>query len=258
MLRNRFASKSVFESHSFSLNANKVNLIPIKVYKENEDTETIKTYSDFVYERNSELVQKRFEQKSLDLDLDELLNRKSCYYDIKIRNEHNELLDYKLVNSNSQKSLRSKMESHVSYEVNKSYNSNKQIDFIQSTSSLSSSSLLLSSSSYSEKRNFQRSSESIFISKEDSEFVSSIGSSTSNESSCSSLNAISHEQVELNHSTANSSALKVEYVPSGKIITINVSIMWWSYRLNKLFFNFIFNYKRRQNMLWASLYISSR
>lgn len=222
MLRNRFASKSSFESHSFSLNANKVNLIPIKVYKENED---VQTYSDFVYERNSELVQRSFEQKSLDMDLDELLNRRSCYYDIKIRNENNELIDYKLVDSNSKNHFKSKTESHVAYEVNKSYNS-KQIGFIQSASSLSSSSLVLSSSSYNEKRHFQRSSESIFISKEDSEFVSSIGSSSSNESSYSSLNAISHEQVELNHSTANSSALKVEYVPTGKIITINVSIMW--------------------------------
>ncbi len=201
-------------------------MIPIRVYKENEETETIKAYSDFLYEQKNESVQKSFEPKSLDLDFDEFLNRRSCYYDIKIRNEHNELIDYKLVNSSSKNHLKSKTESLAAYEIKRSYNA-KQFGLIQSASSLSSSSLVLSSSSFSEKRHYQRSSESIFISKEDSEYVSSIESSSSNESSYSSLNAISHEQVELNnHSTANSSALKVEYVPTGKIITINVSIMW--------------------------------
>lgn len=88
----------------------------------------------------------------------------TCFYDIKIQNEHQQLIDYKLINKSSP--------SNSASNINKPHH-------------------LVTPFEVSNKN------------RRDLESPTNVSSSSS-----------------------SSSSLKVEYVPHGKIITINVSIMW--------------------------------
>lgn len=125
-----------------------------------------------------------------------------CYYDIKIKNEQNEDISHKLVSS-IKSDLWQNSELKQKYSSLSSLN---QINEVENTLSASARSSLSSSS------NKITTSPSV--------------SSLSSAHSQTDLLLHNHTQTRLVSTSDAESSLKVEYVPRGKIITINVSIMW--------------------------------
>lgn len=183
--------------HLVSLNAKNTKLIPLKVYKQ----------------KQASLIH----QDDID-DEDE----NSCYYDIKIKNELNEELDYKLVKNSN---LLSKSCLSIPFEV-----SNNKKKLLNSCSPLSTSLSMLSSASQvtssSQRPNKSFESTDLSLSSSSNKITSTSVSSLSSSSSVSSINNQNQLTAGTVSTDNSSSALRVEYMPRGKIITINVSIMW--------------------------------
>ena len=126
-----------------------------------------------------------------------------CFYDIKIKNEQNEDISHKLVSSVNTDFCQK------SSKLKKKYSSLSSLNQLNETESTLSTSARSSLSSSSNKITTSPS-------------VSSLSSSHSQ------TDLIMHNftQTRLVSTSDAQSSLKVEYVPRGKIITINVSIMW--------------------------------
>jgi len=149
-----------------------------------------------------------FREDAEDKDDDDLTM--TGFYDIKIHNENKETIDYNLFKSFK------KSHSYVSIPFN--LNTNKAKSAISSESS---SSMICTSSSYT---NNTKSEESLNVSTSLSSSPGSMSplSSVSN----SSLPGINPAVTHIELSDCLPQPIRVEYVPKGKIITINVSIMW--------------------------------
>jgi hypothetical protein len=162
-------------SYLISLNAKNAKLVPLNTYKKREEIlsnfdSNDNNHHPSNYKNLKRIVQEMSDKNDYD-DITDLINLKddenTCFYDIKIQNEHNQLIDYKLVNK-SQNSSASTSSSYI----------NKQPHLI---------------TPFEVSNKNQRNLES---------------------------------PTNVSSSSSSSSSLKVEYVPHGKIITINVSIMW--------------------------------
>ena len=126
------------------------------------------------------------------------------FYDIKINNEFNERIDYQHFNPfNTDKSYMS-----IPFDVSSSSSSSKQKMVTNTVSSASSSSIILSTESA------------------DTSLLSSSSPGSKSNSSISSNSPVQAAFAQCDVSQTVQQPIKVEYIPRGKIITINVSIMW--------------------------------
>ena len=167
------------------LSSKNLKLIPLSAYKIRNQIISCKKTS------SNEFIDHVDDNDYLDDDDD--LETTSAYYDIKIRNEINQNLEYKLIKSFP----RSK--SFMSFDVQKT----------KSNSSIFSSSLFSTSSASNKSMESIKSSNLDHI---QSKSMLSMSSQSSILSNC--------------KQESYSTPLKVEYVPKGKIVTVNVSIMW--------------------------------
>jgi hypothetical protein len=157
-----------------SLNAKNAKLVPLSTYKKREEilaTLDSNNNNNINHHNSVKNLKRIVQEMSNNDDIFDLINLKddenTCFYDIKIQNEHKQLIDYKLVNKSSLNSI----DSNISSNINKP-----------------------------------------------THLITPFEVSNSNHSNLESPTVIS--------SSSSASSLKVEYVPHGKIITINVSIMW--------------------------------
>ncbi len=136
---------------------------------------------------------------------------KTGFYNIKIHNENKEFINHNI--------FRSFKKSHSYVSIPFNLNTNKAKSVISSESS--SSMACTTSSSYT---NNTKSVDSL----NDSNSLSSSPGSISplSSGSNSSLPGINPAVTHLELSNCTPQPIRVEYVPKGKIITINVSIMW--------------------------------
>lgn len=181
-------------THLASLTAKSINLVPLKAYKAEQDA---------IFNSNKHNNVTDHENTNDDEE------EKTCYFDIKIQNELNKTLDYKIIKSfNLSNSCAS-----IPLELVSSESSNSSEDI----------------------KNKLHSSSSVF-SADQIKSSNSLDSSLITSTSESSLSSISNSSLALQHTSTNTSdlaktnesnsSLKAEYVPEGKIITISVSIMW--------------------------------
>ena len=125
------------------------------------------------------------------------------FYDIKINNELNERIDYQHFNPyNTDKSY------NMSIPFDVSSFSSKQKMVANTLSSASSSSIILCTESA------------------DTSLLSSSSPGSKSNSSIASNSPVQAAYAQCDVSQTAQQPIKVEYIPKGKIITINVSIMW--------------------------------
>lgn len=177
-----------------SLNARNAKLLPLSNFRKKQE----------FFER---LSSKSFLQQENKYDDEEEQN--VGYYDIKIHNENMETIEHTVFETYK------KSHSYMSipFDVN---GKTKLLD--NPISSESSSSILCSTSSYSRNKSQESLNTSI---------LSSSPESASSLSSIASLAGLANSSVtHLELTEPKAQPIKIEYVPKGKIITINVSIMW--------------------------------
>lgn len=184
-----------------SLKAKNAKLVPLDVYRINELKQEFKN----------------FKNSKEDFDEEEEESDNICYYDIKIQNELDEFLEHKLVKSfnNQSKSCLS-----IPFEVSNTKKSILNKNFNSSFSSLNQFNEVFKGTISTSSTQSSLSSSSHKITNSSS--ISSLSSASSSQSSL--MN--NQTETRLASTSDSSSTLKVEYVPRGKIITINVSIMW--------------------------------
>jgi hypothetical protein len=180
-----------------SLFSRNLKLIPLSAFQIHNQLMSNKKLNDCADDEN-ELV----EENDGELDT-------TAYYDIKIKNEINQNLDYKIANSiNPSKSYVT-----IPFDVKKNKTSDSR-----STSSMISPYSLLSSSSF----HGDQSSKSIESLKSCNLELKAISSFISSSSVIS--YPLNNEQKQKPKSYT--APLIVEYIPKGEIITVSVSIMW--------------------------------
>jgi hypothetical protein len=192
ILRNFHSLSSIKNNtHLVSLNAKNARLLPLSSFNDNDDE---KTHSDD-------------------------LNVQTGYYDIKIHNEKMDKIDYTLFKSYK------KSNSYVAIPFNVQPNiTSKSSNGTHVISSESSSSILGSHSSYCSNSKSEESLDTSLLSSSPDRSTTPLSSVSQT-----SLTALASPTVYRHEFSSDplTQPVRVEYVPQGKIITINVSIMWW-------------------------------
>lgn len=208
--------------NTVSLNAKSAKLVPLELFKLKQIRKEMIENHKRELRLQKEAEKNELENKNADKELDlehveeeeeeeetfEEYEENVCYYDVKIRNELNEDLDYKIVKGQeaaTSTSALSMLKAHLA-TANESTANNDRTPVHSKQATTDANSLSSSSSKITSSSSVSSLSSDSVIS------IDSNGQTIKTEAKVTSV--------------ANSSSLKVEYVPRGKIITINVSIMW--------------------------------